>query len=382
MTRLSVLSLLFIFFPVSLQSTTAHDLTSRLSIDGVLSDFEADEWVLDPTTTFSEDWGDSRWGKDNDIERVALTWDDWNLYVGIGANTVGSTLMLFFDTACGGVGPLQHLPKFRRNIELGKMTPNVLLEIRGESSPPEGGSADCRRTFGLVDGGRIRSRLVQDGVGGGAFEAAIPWELLGEFGPQAGGTSLPERMAVLGCLAVVTGGAGTGAGDAAPNPSVVLENDSTRLAVLDNHLVIPLDQDGDGVLDVGVSPRSIAGPSVAQITLQRQILPLKLIMEKKFFAPEKGEVLRFLTLLEPSDFTGSVYMNASVYSAAGRLLCRLYVDEPRALAGGGAPLWDTWDGRDRDGAIVPGGIYILAVSGGPAPGSPTRTVKASMAVIR
>ncbi len=86
----------------------------------------------------------------------------------------------------------------------------------------------------------------------------------------------------------MTGGDGTGAGDAAPDPSVVLEDDSTRTAVVDNHIILPLDDDGDGILDIGVSPRSAARYAIspeAEGTTASQVFALRIPLEKKLFSP-------------------------------------------------------------------------------------------------
>jgi hypothetical protein len=61
---------------------------------------------------------------------------------------------------------------------------------------------------------------------------------------------------------------------------------------------------------------------------------------------------------------------------------KLFEDQARDLSAGAAPVIDTWDGRDRQGNLAPGGIYVLAVSGGPGANAPKNTVKASFAIVR
>ena len=60
--------------PLSAHATTANSLSGRVIIDGALNDYSADVWVMDNSTTVRETSSDSRWGSDNDISRVALTW--------------------------------------------------------------------------------------------------------------------------------------------------------------------------------------------------------------------------------------------------------------------------------------------------------------------
>ena len=83
MTRSSVLFTLLLLFPLMSLSTTSPDLRTRIGIDGKPIEYESDEWILDATTGFPEREGDSRWGRDNDIRRIAVTWDLHNVYVPI-----------------------------------------------------------------------------------------------------------------------------------------------------------------------------------------------------------------------------------------------------------------------------------------------------------
>ncbi|NIM18991.1 MAG: hypothetical protein GTO51_01240 [Candidatus Latescibacteria bacterium] len=382
MTRLAVLFILFLLSPTASLSTTSDDLRSRIEIDGRASEYEPDEWVLDPTTNFPERKGDSRWGRDNDIISIALTWDFHNVYIVIPCVASNSTLMIFIDTDCGGPKGLEQAEFFRRNIRFADFSPNLLFQAK--DSPPFAlvGFVDCDHPIDLVDEDRFGAWFLQDGINGGALEAAIPWDLLGRFEKTNGAVRIPENGAVLGLIAALTGGPGTGAGDAAPDPSTVLESDSTRIAFLDNSIRIPLDADEDGYLDVGVSPRDVATFSLTQGNTQRQVTELRLDLEEKVFSPDGGEVLRFLASPENDTPPLPVYLTARIYSTTGKLITVIYEDLPRSFASGAQPVWDVWDGRDYGGNVVPGGIYILVVSGGPAQGSTTNVAKASFAVIR
>ena len=369
--RSSILVLLLVaFYPNQVSATTAQDLSTRIVIDGDASDFDFDEWIIDGSTTFVEKPGDSRWGLDNDVRAVALTWDEARLYVAVSAVTANSTLMLFFDTGCGGVNDLKTAGLFRRNIEFGGIIPNLLVARDGL------GRVDCNSPFDLYDPDRYESVRASSGV----LELAIPWELVGDFVVDDQGVVVPASGRLLGVVVVVTGGVGTGAGDAAPDPSVVLENDSTRVAILNNYLRIPLDANGDGRLDVGVSPRAVATAAIASTEQTRQRLPVHVTIEEKVFSPEAGETLRFRVSLDPPDYGLPVFLTARVYSSNGHLVRNLFDNLQVGLSSGSFP--DEWDGRDNHGGIVPGGVYILAVSGGPAAGRTKDTVKASFAVIR
>jgi hypothetical protein len=364
-------------------ATTSQDLRSRISIDGRTSDFEYDEWVLDATTPFGETPGDSRWGRDNDISAIAITWDDHSLYVAVSAVTERGTLMLLVDTMCGGAADLTTQDEFLRNIEFGGITPNFLLRTDRISAVPVAAYLDCTHPLELVLDTRYQSVYLQNGVAEGALEIAIPWDVLGDFETISGGVRLPSENAVLRVVALVTGGPGTGAGDAAPDGSVVLENDSTSVAVVDNHIILPLDADGDGMLDAGVSPRESASYAVSptgQGTTIRQPLSVRIPLAEKLFSPLREDEARFPVELETAQYTEPVYVTARVFSSGGNVVRTLLEETPVDFSSGTA--WVSWDFQDDRGRMVPGGVYILAVSGGVGSGTPGSTAKAAFAVVR
>jgi hypothetical protein len=383
MTRFTVILLSILILPASLLATTGRDLRSRIIIDGYTTDWEDDEWVLVASTAFPEISGDSRWGTDNDITASAITWDDYNLYVAVRAVTVNTALMLFLDTMCGGVDDLTHQEFFRRNIEFGGLSPNFMIQVDRTAAEALAGYLDCTRPFNLVENKHYKSVYRQDGVNDGALEIAVPWEFIGGFEPVESGVVVPAENTVLGVLAAITGGTGTGAGDAAPDPSVVLENDSTRIAIMDNDIRIELDGDGDGFVDTGVSPREIADyalPPGAITDPVRQVLPIKVRLEQKLYTPDLGGVVEFPVTLDPPDYALPVYVTARIYSSEGRLVRTLVEEQPMVLSAG--PVGIEWDWKDDRGSIVPGGIYLIAVSGGAGEGTSKNTAKASFAIAR
>jgi hypothetical protein len=375
------LFVLLCFIPVSSLSATADDLRSRIAIDGHAEDFTADEWVIDATTSLPEPPGDSRWGNNNDIRGLALTWDRYNLYLAVPATIVATRLMLFIDSTCGGETDLRTSSPFQRNIEFSGLTPNLIIDVGRVSGRPGIGYLDCNRALDILSTSRINAVYVEDG-GEGLFEIALPWDVLGDFQTDSLGIELPVQGTHLRLVGAITGGPSTGAGDAAPDPTTVLEEDSTRVAVLDNFVDIPLDGDGDGKLDIGVSPRAVATFAFGQSTGQPPALPLRIVLERRVFAPDDGESLRFGVAPAPADAGRSVHLDAAVYSAAGVLVRHILTDVPRTLSDGGSAAWDEWDGRDDRGRLVPGGVYIIAVSARAGTGASKQAAKASCAVIR
>ncbi len=380
MVRLRVLILVASLLPAWVGASTAPDLRSQIVIDGDAGDFAADDWVLDDSTSFPERSGDSQWGTDNDVLAVAVTWDNYNLYVGVPAVVVSTTLMLFLDVGCGGVHDLRGGGSFRRNIEFSAMTPNALFGVIRVLETPELAVVDCNHPVSTVDPAEYQGIYVQQGSEKGALEVAVPWTLFPGFGREGAGVTVPDDGKMLRVLAAVTAGPGMGAGDAAPDPSVVLENDSTRIAILNNTIELPLDADGDGWLDIGVSPRSVANYGVPASEDVQGVLPIQVIVADKLIAPGSGQSLQFSISLNPPTYSQPVYLTGRVYSSTGRLLRTLFSEEAVLLSSG--PVAKTWDGRDDGGTMVPGGVYVIAVSGGPGKSASKSTATASFAVIR
>ena len=375
-----VLLATLLLLPAMASATTEADLRTRITIDGEVDDYAADEWVLDTSTAVPERPRDSVWGIDNDLQRIALTWDNYNLYIAVPAVTVNSQLMLFIDTMCGGVSDLAGFDVMPRNLTLGELRANVILTVSRTKPTPEAYYVDCDNPVNVLNPEDIQAVYLQDGTGDGALEIAIPWQHLGTFDPAASATRVPNPGQTVAVMAAITAGDGGGAGDGGPDPTVTLENDSTRVAVLNNNVRVPLDADEDGTLDLGISPRAEATYASAGDPQTDQVLPLTLLLDRKVIAPDNGEVARFRVALDPPAYDNPVYVTARVFSTTGQLLRTILQSEPLALWTG--PVWEEWDGRDDSGAVVPGGIYILAVTGAAAPTAPASPVKASVAVIR
>ncbi len=380
--RIRILFILLVLFPLESPSQTAHDLRGRIAVDGGLDDYNFAEWIIDQSTSPYEPEGDSRWGRDNDIRRIALTWDDSNLYIAVDCSVSDASLVLLIDTACGGPDRLQDFTPFRRNIEFSGFSPNILVWSSRESDRPTAVFEDCRQPARRIDNGAINAIMKRSLPGSGAFEAAVPWAFFGKTTADSAGLRLPETNMILKMSTVITGGTASGAGDAAPDPTVNLDNDSTRTAVLDNFAIIVLDGNGDGVLDAGVEPRSAVDFRYKTGFRTQPIPELRLVVETKLFSPETGEKLRFRPLLPSGSYDSPLRMSASIYDSSGKIIRTIFRNRLRNISGPGQAQWEEWDGTDSNGKIVRGGIYMLLVSASSeTSGGKTSTVE-SFAVIR
>lgn len=369
MNRILV-ALLLVCLPSVSRSTTAPDLSYRIRIDGNLSEYTPDEWVLDSTTVFSESPYDSRWGTDNDISRIAVTWDDSFLYVAIEGTFNSSSLMAFLEFTAGGAGDMISAGPLRRNIVFSGIAPNMLVQAdRGalDASVAVVSVLDPPR---YVDRDDYESYFFQPTRDPGALEIALPWELV------------QSTAGYIELLAVVTAGAGTGAGDAAPDPSGRLSWHREAQAPLDNAISIPVDRNLDGYPDMGVSPRSEVSFAFPQSEPVSEDLDIGLRLEASSFSPDLSQVLRFQITSSAGADAVQQYVTCEVFSVSGERVRVLFQDDVRIFRAGVVPPWDEWDGRNDAGEIVRGGIYVVNVTSGASPGAQVSSARQSAAVVR
>jgi hypothetical protein len=361
------LVLLAPLLPAAAAATTAPSLTQRIAIDGRLDEYAHDEWVLDATTPLSETGGDSRWGADSEITRVALTWDREFLYVAVELAVRDARVAVFIANRAGGLPTLENAGDFRRAITL--LDPVNLVALAGGSRPPQVARSDAAHPFGLVDRAALPAAIAVSLDGRGGFEMAVPWSMLSP--------GRPVRL-----VAAITGETGEGAGDAAPDPSASLDPDPHARSVLDRVLTFVADADGDGAADAGVAPRAdVVVTPHTESTLPRGGAKLAVEVSPRVFAPDRAEAA---ALSFPAQDVDEIYLTCEVFSIDGSRVRTLFTDAPRARVGGSlAPdPRDRWDGTDDRGEVVRGGTYVLVAGWGLARGERSARATAAVAVVR
>jgi hypothetical protein len=363
-------ALLVLMSPATCPGVTAPDLSTRIRIDGRAVEYTDDEWILDAATVFSESDHDSRWGADNDVWRIATTWDETYLYIAIEGVFRSSALMAFLEHAGSGVTDLISAGPIRRNIEFYSIVPNAVIEADRASLDATVAAVSIVEPPQYLSSDAYQSRFFQPTQGPGTLEIALPWSAV--F-PVAGYVRL---------LACVTGGVGTGVGDAAPDPTQLLSANYQAQAYLDNSITVPVDDNHDGLPDTGVMPRSVVEFAFDQTAPVGHALDIDLRLEKGSFAPDASEVLRFQIGTTAAGGPIRLYISCEVFSVSGERVRVLFRDQPRELQEGVEPQWDVWDGRNDAGDIVRGGIYVVLATSGPSPGVASRSAKQSVAVVR
>ncbi|HKW15828.1 MAG TPA: hypothetical protein VJS69_15190, partial [Candidatus Krumholzibacteria bacterium] len=343
---LAGLAVALLLQPLAAHATTANSLSGRVVIDGVLNEYAADEWVLDSTANTIESASDSPWGSDNDIARVALTWDRTYLYIGVEARTFDSFLALFVSNRAGGLTTLENAGAFRRAIEI--PNPVNLVALAEPGRIPDVARADDAHPFGLVDRGAVHVAIngVRTGLIG--FEMAVPWSMLA--------IAQPVKL-----VAAITGEVGTGAGDAAPDASTAQDSDRFVRAVLDRWFEINADVDHDGLPDIGISPRTTGSvlPPVSSLP-RRDEAVVHFRVPTRAFAPDRAEWQNVVFVADGA----RVFVNFYAYSLEGERIRWLNRDMPDLQMPGGSEVAVPWDGTDEHGAIVRGGTYIIVADWG------------------
>lgn len=354
----------FLLQPLPAHATTANSLSGRVAIDGLLNDYTTDEWVLDAGTNPRETSGDSRWGSDNDISRLALTWDRDFLYIAVEARTFDSFLELFLANRAGGLTTLEETGEFRRAIQLPYNVNLIALAQPGRI--PDVARADDSHPFALVDRGAVPVAMAGTRTGPVGFEMKVPWSML----------SLAQPVKL---TAAVTGEVGTGAGDAAPDASATLDSDRFARAVLDRWFQIDADVDNDGLADIGIAPHTAGTVEHSSApTRARTDDGASVKADPHAFAPDRNEST-ILSFSMDDDGASSVYVELSIYSMEGERIRRL---APYSFNASTKSVDFIWDGRDDGNRIVRGGTYVVVADWGNQAGAHDGRAKTAVVVAR
>lgn len=362
---LAGLVIVALLFASAAHATTANSLSGRVVIDGLLNEYSADEWVLDAGTNPGETDRDSQWGRDNDISRVALTWDRTFLYLAVEGRAFDSFLSLFISNRAGGLSTLEDAGAFRRAIEL--PSPINLIAVAAPGSIPDVARADDSHPFGLVDRGAVPVAISGDRTGPLGFEMKVPWSMLA--------LSQPLKL-----VAAITGDVGTGAGDVAPDASTVMDTDRFARAVLDRWFQIDADIDHDGLADIGISPRTAGSVEPRRLWAdERSDYTVGVDVAPRAFAPDRGESANMRVWVNGNIRAQPLHISVTVYSLEGERV-RVLADD--LGAGGGSILPVSWNGTDEHGDIVRGGAYVVVADWGYNRGEHVGRAKTAVVVAR
>lgn len=394
--------------PLPALAVTAPSLADRIVIDGFPTEYTPDEALfgIAPGGVPEESNFDSAWGPDNDLNQVHLTWDRDSIYVSAEGVIWNNNMIVLFDVVPDrGLSSMRQLNAWSRNFTFGDgFRPDLFLATWDGNTNPrllvhQGGTQVADNQVGELFRASASFSTSQRGR---AMEFAIPWDtfFLGSedlgvtrtFVPALGETvSVFTPGTVIKVAAVITAGAdNTGGPDTAPDNTRGHVTDGNQEVLVDNYASIALDETDDtglgaggpdGVADWNIQPRSrvsfLFQPPVVAVRLE----VTDLSFDRPAFAPDRGERTRLRFRVDPpadptDPLSGSRTLNvsASVFDANGRFVRNLFVNQARTAAAPNDTTTDAWDGRDEQGALVPGGVYVVRVVVEPNVGRVTRPV--------
>jgi len=384
-------------------AVTARDVSDRMRIDGFPGEWQADERVfgVNGAGQAEESATDSRWGPNNDLNQISVTWDKDHLYFSAEGLIWGNNVIVLFDVVPDrGLPSMSALTSWSRLFAFsddfrpdlfgatwdGNARPRLLIHRGGTqiNDQQPGDLFDAYATFAQDQAGR-------------AMEFAIPWNtlFLGSEGLGTRDTALNvggvtdtfhvfPAGAKLRLAGVITaGGDNTGGPDSAPDNTQGHSDNSSIQVVVDNFAIIDLDRRDDTGLGGG-GPDGIADWGVdvkGRVTfkIQPPITALRFTLSdvqlnRTAFAPDQGDSLRFRIRLgqtldpaNPADQARNIQVSAKVYDVKGRFVRDLYLESAgqstltRPALATNDPALDWWDGRDAEGRPVAAGIYVLRV---------------------
>ena len=343
--------LLLIFCYSTLFAITGNNLSNRISIDGYSTDFTPDEYIFRDTLANCidaslESSNDSKWGIYNDIRDIKVTWDNTYLYIAVDASSWGNNVMLFLDIYDDyGIKNMQDMNTWKRAFKFYNTNPDFFLATWDTNADPQFWAVRTG-TQTLADEVPIEDfSSLNTGNLDRAMEAKIPWTTLY---PEDSSLYTMQNYPSIKLLSVITSGSDYKSGpDVAPDNLSGMPSNADQAVILDNYVEILLDENGDGLPDIGVEPLKRVSffkrPPVKPIPLK--VLDVN-FPNGKTFCPYRESINFSLTSNRVSPFY------VQIFDVHGK-----YIADAQELLGA-EQSWK-WNGYDKNGKIVPFGVYIL-----------------------
>lgn len=357
------MNIISLLIPFLLFARTALPLSEiskegKITVNGITSDFDAetDQVLLSPELTgrYLETESDSKWGSQNELVALKLTWDSFYLYLAADAVLEGNnSVILFLDTGSGtGVEAVSSLDAKRRRIQFRGIRPDFFFLAENNRTDPEFYkiNSSSSASYWISGGDPFCLSTLKNTVKGG-FEARISWDRL--YGLGIGRLPAGCRLKLSAC---VSGGDDSTAVDAAPDSSMTLPSEWDQTALLDNYLEILVDADSDQVPDRGAAIRERTTVAIDTTSLKYQPLAITAVIVKNPCFSPNGDGINDETEIRYY-LTKNALADAAVYNLEGDLVCTVFKD--RDLTAGYQSL--LWNGMNERGARPAAGLYILNI---------------------
>ena len=326
---------------------TGQDLSDRIIIDGLSNEFSSDEYIMiDSLGNLLESPVDSYWGEYNDVKQIKITWDLSYLYLAVDACSWDNNVMLFIDIYnTYGIEDMSELNAWQRSFRFYNFNPDYFIGTWDTNDSPQfwkiqvGGAREAElissiESMASFDSGNLN----------GSMEIKIPWETI-YFDSDH---SLLEYPSIK-LLSLITSGENLSSSpDCLPDNLGGMTNDGGQMVVLDNYVEIIIDNNQDGVADIGISPQSRSSFPIQKPPVKPTPLDVRKVefTSNKTFSPILDEFVSFSLITNRiSNFTVQIFdLNGKYINTAERIDSSLN--------------W-RWNGKNDSGDIVPFGIYIL-----------------------
>jgi hypothetical protein len=404
---------------------SAADRGNGIRIDGRSSEFTAAEAAfrtpeicaaLVPPIVCSGDEepaGDSAGSMLHDVRQIHVTWDADSLYVAVDATLGGQAIWLGLDWMPGGLESAADLSSWRRALRFGSnFQPDAFLVVSDAQAVPELYFANGPVAALRIGADRYAAAASFDAdAPGRALEAALPWTLLFPNAPVAvdpepGAPARPmfvlplvsSRQGLRLAAVVIDAAEGRGGDDVAPDNVGGVPLDPRTPLDVDRAVRVDWDAQNPGAphfVDFGAAlqtqlmarfvPGDLAAPAGLHLENLRTfagVTPTRLVLA------DAGQDVTF-TFDVGTPTPDAIFVSATIVSLRGERIRELYRDarrsaatRPPPFAPFGDPAADRWDGRDAGGQLVTGGIYVLRVAAGLAPGTASVEARRAVTVVR
>jgi len=300
-----------------------------ITVDGNLSDWSEDESLAD-------DRNDSVWTGGNEIEKVYLTWDRNNIYIGIKGQSNNTGLVIYFDFGTDGFSDLTGINTWNRKV----IFQNKKMDYFYGSWSQSGGNFYEILTATSASDISVSKKSVS------GWEMAIPFETIYKVG--AGNVTSGSSVSLFVSLAtgdmgfeMISGSTvtyGYLGGDCVPNNSISGLSVSTITAVLSK----TFDSNSDGIPDDSYSNDKLGIRNAS-------ISPNPFSPDGNGFA-DTAQISFFVT--KPAQ------VKVSIYDVSGKHIkdiCNEY------FSGNNLAVNKIWDGKDDSGGAAGAGIYFINI---------------------
>lgn len=384
---------------------SARDLSGTIHIDGFANEFTSSDALFGYNEIVGapeEPSDDSKWGVNEDLNQIYVTWDAKYLYLAATGVIWNNNMIVLLDTTPGrGLQSMLAINSWRRYFTFDTTGSSLGTGFAPDLFGATWDGNTSPRLIVQVDGNTVLDQTVgpafrasasfSQGNLGRAMEFAIPWQ---QVFLSAAGLGTKDSLMTVGSITdtlhffprgskikiagvITAGGDDTGGPDVAPDNLGGVTDNSSAVVYVDNWAIISLDENDDtglggggpdGIADWNVSSRQRTTFRVRPPFLAKQFSASEISFDRPAFRPDLGEKIRYSFKLDqpvnpddPADSRRVFGVVAKIFDIRGRVV-RTISDPNRSALNPTNPSLDQWDGRDEGGRVVEPGIYVLRLT--------------------